>query len=55
VVQAAGALPRVWSLPMNSRQSILTIAADTEPTSIVLDPNVSLLADFGTFVKTGTR
>ena len=52
VVQTAGALPRVWSLPMTSRQSILTIAADTEPDSIVLDPGVSLLADFGTFAKT---
>ncbi len=55
VVQAAGALPRVWSLPMNSRQSILTIAADTEPASVVLDPNVSLLADFGTLARSGNE
>lgn len=55
VVQTTGAPPRVQQLTVTGREATLTIPADTEPALIVLDPNVALLADFGTFAKSGAQ
>jgi aminopeptidase N len=51
VVTAAGAVPAVHSLVLDGREATMTIPAATEPTSLVLDPNVELLAAFGTFTR----
>jgi len=52
VSATAGAMPLVEQAEVTARESTITIASATEPASVVLDPNVSLLADFGTFRKT---
>jgi hypothetical protein len=36
-------------MQFTERESTFTIPVDAEPASVVLDPGVSLLADFGTF------
>ena len=41
----------VHLLDVRDREATLRIPADTEPASVVLDPDVWLLADFGTFAK----
>ena len=45
-------VPTVRQVQVTGRQSTLTIPADAEPASVVLDPGVWLLADFGAFQKT---
>ena len=47
----AAATPAIHLLDVRDREATLRIPADTEPASIVLDPDVWLLADFGTFTK----
>ena len=36
---------------VTGRESTFTIPAETEPASVVLDPGVWLLAEFGSFSK----
>jgi hypothetical protein len=49
VVSSPGAAPRVQPFQITGRETTIAIAADTEPASVVLDPNVWLLARWGTF------
>jgi aminopeptidase N len=53
VSAASGAAPAVRRVQMNGRESTLTIPADAEPVSVVLDPGVWLLAELGSFQKAG--
>jgi len=53
ISQAAGDLPRVLQMPVTGRETTLRIPADVAPASVVLDPGVWLLADFGSFTRTG--
>jgi len=46
------AVPTVRQVQVTDRESTFTIPADAEPASVVLDPGVWLLADFGAFQKT---
>jgi len=55
VSTAAGSVPSVRELKVTSRESTLEIPSDTEPASVVLDPGVRLLADFGTFQRSVGR
>jgi aminopeptidase N len=55
VTSTAGAAPRVTTMQVTSRDATFTIPADTEPTSVALDPGVWLLAEFGPFHKAGGR
>ena len=55
VTPAAGTLPRVQPMPVAGRETTVTIPFDTEPASVALDPEVGLLAEFGTFGKAGAR
>jgi len=48
---AEGALPTVHQLAIDGREATLRIPAATEPAAIVLDPEVSTLAEFGAFAK----
>lgn len=48
---SATAPPRVQRVEVTGRESTFTIPADAEPASVVLDPDVWLLADFGPFEK----
>jgi aminopeptidase N len=51
-VAAVGrAAPTVRRVQVDSREATFTISADTEPSAVVLDPAVSLLADFGPFQR----
>ena len=43
-VQVPGAPPRVERVEMTSGSAAATFKADAEPTALVLDPNVRLLA-----------
>ncbi len=52
LVPTAGGLPSVRQMAIDSRETTMRFAAATEPSSVVLDPAVSTLAEFGTFVKT---
>jgi len=45
------AVPTVRQVQVTDRESTFTIPADVEPASMVLDPGVWLLADFGPFQK----
>lgn len=54
VSQTPGALPRVQQMAVTGRETQFRIAADAEPASVVLDPGVWLLAEFGAFQKSGT-
>jgi aminopeptidase N len=45
------AVPTVRQVQVTGRESTFTIPADAEPASVVLDPGVWLLADFGSFQK----
>jgi hypothetical protein len=38
-------------MQVTGRESTFKIAADAEPASVVLDPGVWLLADFGSFQR----
>src|SRR5262249_46661942 len=51
VTATFGAQPSVRQFEVTDREAIFTIPADAEPSSVTLDPNVWLLADFGTFQK----
>jgi len=51
VVATTGAAPRVLQLPVTVRETTMKIPADVEPASVVLDPGVALLAEFGSFLK----
>jgi aminopeptidase N len=55
VMTAAAATPAVQQVQVTGRESTFTIPADTEPTAVILDPGVWLLADFGTFEKAAAR
>jgi aminopeptidase N len=55
VVPTAGASPRIQQVAVTGREATVTIAADAEPASVVLDPNVALLAEFGTLAKSSAR
>lgn len=46
-----GAVPTVRQVQVTDRESTFTIPADAEPASVVLDPGVWLLAEFGTFQR----
>jgi len=52
LVPTAGGLPIVRQMAIDGRETTMRFAAATEPSSVVLDPSVSTLAEFGTFVKT---
>jgi aminopeptidase N len=45
------AVPTVRQVQVTGRESTFTIPSEAEPSSVVLDPNVWLLADFGLFQK----
>lgn len=51
VAQTAGALPRVQQMSVTGRETSISIPSETEPASVVLDPNVALLAEFGTLAR----
>jgi aminopeptidase N len=51
LVPTAGGLPGVRQMAIDGRETTMRFAAATEPSSVVLDPSVSTLAEFGTFVK----
>jgi aminopeptidase N len=44
LVTAAGEPPRITRVDVRDRETTIEIAADSEPTSVLLDPNVSVLA-----------
>jgi aminopeptidase N len=48
---ATAATSTIPQLDVREREATLRIPSDTEPASVVLDPDVWLLADFGTFTK----
>lgn len=48
---SAGALPTVHRVAVDGRETTVRIPVAAEPSAVVLDPTVSTLADFGTFVK----
>jgi aminopeptidase N len=52
LVPTAGGLPVVRQMAIDGRETTTRFPAATEPSSVVLDPMVSTLAEFGTFVKT---
>jgi len=51
VAPAAGALPRIQQMQVTGRETTVMIPAASEPASVVLDPGVWLLAEFGTFSR----
>ena len=51
VSAGAGSSPAVRQVQVTGRESTFRIAADAEPASVVLDPGVWLLADFGSFQR----
>jgi len=51
VSAGAGSSPAVRQVQVTGRESIFRIAADAEPASVVLDPGVWLLADFGSLQR----
>jgi len=55
ISQTAGAPPRVQHLDLTGREATMMIPADAEPTTVVLDPAVWLLAEFGGFQKATGR
>jgi len=52
LVPTAGGLPVVRQMAIDGRETTMRFPAATEPSSVVLDPAVSTLAEFGTFGKT---
>ena len=55
VSATAGTPPRVHAMPVTGRETTLRIPSATEPASVVLDPGVWLLAEFGPFQKVSAR
>ncbi len=51
LVQVAGAPPRVQPMAITGRETTATFPADVEPASVVLDPGVWVLAEFGAFIR----
>ena len=51
VSAVAGAAPAVRQVQVTGRESTFRIPADAEPASVVLDPGVWLLAEFGSFQR----
>jgi hypothetical protein len=51
ISQTAGAPPRVQRVEVTRRETTFKLPATSEPASVVLDPGVWLLADFGPFTK----
>jgi len=52
LMPTAGAPPRVQQMPITGRETTTTFPADVEPVSVVLDPGVWVLAEFGPFTRT---
>jgi hypothetical protein len=52
LIPTAGASPRVEQMPIAGRDTTVTFASDVEPVSVVLDPGVWVLAEFGPFTRT---
>jgi aminopeptidase N len=52
ISQTAGVPPRVQRVEITRRETTFTLPAESEPASVILDPGVWLLADFGPFTKT---
>jgi aminopeptidase N len=48
-------VPTVRQVQVTDRESTFTIPADAEPTSVLLDPGVWLLAEFGAFQRAAER
>lgn len=48
-----GATPRVQRTTITNRETTISIPADSEPASVVFDPNVWLLAQWGSFTRQG--
>ena len=55
VSAASGVVPAVRQVQVSGRESTFGIPSDAEPASVVLDPGVWLLAEFGSFQKTVER
>ena len=51
VSQPAAVLPRIQQMQVTGRDTTISIPSETEPASVVLDPGVGLLAQFGLFQK----
>jgi aminopeptidase N len=51
VSAASGSSPAIRQVLVTERESTFRIAAEAEPASVVLDPSVWLLADFGSFQR----
>jgi hypothetical protein len=51
IVPAAAALPRIERAELSGRSATVSFAADTEPASVSIDPNVWLLMDAGPFAR----
>jgi aminopeptidase N len=52
---APASSPAIRQVQVTERESTFRIAAEAEPTSVVLDPGVWLLAEFGSLQKVGER
>lgn len=52
LLQTADAPPRVRQVPITGRETTTTFPSDVEPVSVVLDPGVWVLAEFGAFTRT---
>jgi hypothetical protein len=55
VSAASGVVPAVRQVQVTGRESTFGLPSDAEPASVVLDPGVWLLAEFGSFPKTVER
>ncbi|MEO6223507.1 MAG: M1 family metallopeptidase [Vicinamibacterales bacterium] len=55
LVQGGVAVPRIHRAQVTDRQTTISIPADAEPESLVFDPTVALLAEFGVLSRSGGR
>ena len=55
VSSTAGSLPTIRQVQVTGRESTFTIPSEAEPATVVLDPGVWLLAEFGSFQKAVER
>ena len=51
IVSVAGAEPRVARAELAHRQATLSVAAESEPAAVVLDPDTKLLMDAAPFSR----